>query len=89
MNNIYAMEESALNKYISLYDNAALHEAINKYAGQIDYKTYDVTYHGNVGIIHISGIISRHADMFASFFGLGSERIFKACLIMKKLNQLF
>lgn len=75
MNNIYAMEESALNKYISLYDNAALHEAINKYAGQIDYKTYDVTYHGNVGIIHISGIISRHADMFASFFGLGSAAI--------------
>ena len=69
------MEESALNKYISLYDNAALHEAINKYAGQIDYKTYDVSYHGNVGIIHISGIISRHADMLASFFGIGSAAI--------------
>lgn len=75
MNNVYAMEESALNKYISLYDNAALHEAINKYAGQIDYKTYDVSYHGNVGIIHISGIISRHADMLASFFGIGSAAI--------------
>lgn len=75
MNSIYAMEESALNKYLSIYDNAALHEAINKYAGQVDYKTYDVTYHGNVGIIHISGIISRHADMFASFFGLGSAAI--------------
>lgn len=75
MNNVYAMEESALNKYISLYDNAALHEAINKYAGQVDYKTYDVTYHGNVGIINISGIISRHADMFASFFGIGSAAI--------------
>lgn len=72
---MYAMEESALNKYISLYDNAALHEAINKYAGQVDYKTYDVTYHGNVGIINISGIISRHADMFASFFGIGSAAI--------------
>ena len=34
------MEESALNKYLSIYDNAALHEAINKYAGQVDYKTY-------------------------------------------------
>ena len=75
MNNVYAMEESALNKYISLYDNKGLHEAINKYAGQIDYKTYDVTYHGSVGIIHISGIISRHADMFASFFGMGSAAI--------------
>ena len=75
MNSIYAMEESALNKYISLYDNAALHEAVNKYAGQVDYKTYDVTYHGNVGVIHISGIISRHADMFASFFGIGSAAI--------------
>lgn len=75
MNNIYAMEESSLNKYLSIYDNAALHEAINKYAGQVDYKTYDVTYHGNVGVIHISGIISRHADMFASFFGLGSASI--------------
>lgn len=75
MNNIYAMEESALNKYLSIYDNTALHEAINKYTGQVDYKTYDVTYHGNVGIIHISGIISRHADMFASFFGLGSAAI--------------
>ena len=75
MNSIYAMEESALSKYISLYDNAALHEAINKYAGQVDYKTYDVSYHGNVGIIHISGIISRHADMLASFFGLGSAAI--------------
>ena len=75
MNNIYAMEESALNKYISLYDNVALHEAVNKYAGQVDYKTYDVTYHGNVGIIHISGIISRHADMLASFFGIGSAAI--------------
>lgn len=72
---MYAMEESSLNKYLSIYDNAALHEAINKYAGQVDYKTYDVTYHGNVGIIHISGIISRHADMFASFFGLGSAAI--------------
>ena len=75
LNNIYAMEESALNKYLSIYDNTALHEAINKYTGQIDYKTYDVTYHGNVGIIHISGIISRHADMLASFFGLGSAAI--------------
>ena len=75
MNNIYAMEESSLNKYISLYDNKGLHEAINKYAGQIDYKTYDVTYHGGVGIIHISGIISRHADMLASFLGMGSAAI--------------
>ena len=75
MNSIYAMEESALNKYLSIYDNKGLHEAINKYAGQVDYKTYDVTYHGNVGIIHISGIISRHADMLASFFGLGSAAI--------------
>lgn len=75
MNNVYAMEESALNKYLSIYDNKGLHEAINKYAGQIDYKTYDVTYHGNVGVIHISGIVSRHADMFASFFGLGSAAI--------------
>ena len=75
MNNVYAIEESALNKYLSIYDNKGLYEAINKYAGQIDYKTYDVTYHGGVGIIHISGIISRHADMFASFFGLGSAAI--------------
>lgn len=75
MNNIYAMEESALNKYLSIYDNAALHEAINKYAGRVDYKTYDVTYHGNVGVIHISGIISRHADMLASFLGMGSAAI--------------
>lgn len=75
MNSIYAMEESALNKYISLYDNKGLHEAINKYAGQIDYKTYDASYHGSVGIIHISGIISRHADILASFFGLGSAAI--------------
>ena len=75
LNNIYAIEESALNKYLSIYDNAALHEAINKYAGQTDYKTYDVTYHGNVGVIHISGIISRHTDMLASFFGLGSAAI--------------
>lgn len=75
MNNVYAMEESALNKYLSIYDNASLHEAINKYSGQTDYKTYDVTYHGNVGIIHISGIISRHTDMFAQFFGLGSAAI--------------
>lgn len=75
MNNIYAMEESALNKYLSIYDNAALHEAINKYVGQVDYKTYDVTYHGNVGVIHISGIISRHADMLASFLGMGSAAI--------------
>lgn len=75
MNNIYAMEESSLNKYLSIYDNKGLHEAINKYAGQIDYKTYDASYHGSVGIIHISGIISRHADMFASFFGLGSAAI--------------
>lgn len=75
MNNVYAMEENALNKYISLYDNKGLHEAINKYSGQTDYKTYDVSYHGNVGIIHISGIISRHADMLASFFGLGSAAI--------------
>lgn len=72
---MYAMEESTLNKYLSIYDNTALHEAINKYTGQVDYKTYEVTYHGNVGIIHISGIISRHADMFASFFGLGSAAI--------------
>lgn len=69
------MEESALNKYLSIYDNAALHEAINKYAGQVDYKTYEVTYHGNVGVIHISGIISRHADMLASFLGMGSAAI--------------
>ena len=75
MNSIYAMEESALNKYLSIYDNAALHEAINKYAGQVDYKTYEVTYHGNVGVIHISGIISRHADMLASFLGMGSAAI--------------
>ena len=75
LNNVYAMEESALNKYLSIYDNASLHEAINKYSGQTDYKTYDVTYHGNVGIIHISGIISRHTDMFAQFFGLGSAAI--------------
>ena len=75
MNNIYAMEESSLNKYLSIYDNTALHEAINKYAGQIDYKTYDASYHGNVGIIHISGIISRHADMLASFLGMGSAAI--------------
>lgn len=75
MNSIYAMEESALNKYLSIYDNAALHEAINKYAGQVDYKTYDVTYHGNVGVIHISGIVSRHADMLASFLGMGSAAI--------------
>lgn len=75
MNNIYAMEESALNKYLSIYDNASLHEAINKYSGQTDYKTYDVTYHGCVGIIHISGIISRHADMLAQFFGLGSAAL--------------
>lgn len=75
MNNIYAMEESSLNKYLSIYDNTALHEAINKYAGQIDYKTYDVSYHGNVGVIHISGIISRHADMLASFLGMGSAAI--------------
>lgn len=75
MNNVYAMEESSLNKYLSIYDNKGLHEAINKYAGQVDYKTYDVSYHGNVGIIHISGIVSRHADMLASFFGLGSAAI--------------
>lgn len=75
MNSIYAIEESALNKYLSIYDNKSLHEAINKYAGQIDYKTYDVSYHGSVGIIHISGIISRHADMLASFLGMGSAAI--------------
>lgn len=75
MNNIYAMEESSLNKYLSIYDNAALHEAINKYAGQVDYKTYDVTYHGSVGVISVSGIISRHADMFASFLGMSSAAI--------------
>lgn len=75
MNSIYAMEESSLNKYLSIYDNKGLHEAINKYAGQVDYKTYDVTYHGNVGVIHISGIISRHADMLASFLGMGSVAI--------------
>lgn len=75
MNSIYAMEESALNKYLSIYDNTALHEAINKYAGQVDYKTYEVTYHGGVGVIHISGIISRHADMLASFLGMGSAAI--------------
>lgn len=75
MNNIYAMEESSLNKYLSIYDNKGLYEAINKYAGQIDYNTYDVTYHGGVGVIHVSGIISRHADMFAQFFGLGSAAI--------------
>ena len=75
MSNVYAMEESALNKYLSIYDNAALHEAINKYAGQVDYKTYDASYHGNVGVIHISGIISRHADMLASFLGMGSAAI--------------
>lgn len=75
LNNIYAMEESVLNKYLSIYDNKPLYEAINKYAGQIDYKTYDASYHGNVGVIHISGIISRHADMLASFFGLGSAAI--------------
>ena len=69
------MEESALNKYLSIYDNAALHEAINKYAGQVDYKNYDVTYHGSVGVIHISGIISRHADMLASFLGMGGAAI--------------
>ena len=40
MSNVYAMEESALNKYLSIYDNAALHEAINKYAGQVDYKRH-------------------------------------------------
>ena len=75
MSNVYAMEESALNKYLSIYDNAALHEAINKYAGQVDYKTYDASYHGNVGVIHISGIVSRHADMLASFLGMGSAAI--------------
>lgn len=75
MNNVYAMEESSLNKYLSIYDNKGLHEAINKYAWQVDYKTYEVSYHGGVGIIHISGIISRHADMLASFFGLGSAAI--------------
>ena len=75
MSNVYAMEESALNKYLSIYDNKGLHEAINKYAGQVDYKTYDASYHGNVGVINISGIISRHADMLASFFGLGSAAI--------------
>ena len=72
---MYAMEESSLNKYLSIYDNKGLHEAINKYAWQVDYKTYEVSYHGGVGIIHISGIISRHADMLASFFGLGSAAI--------------
>lgn len=75
MSNVYAMEESTLNKYISLYDNASLHEAINKYSGQTDYKTYDVSYHGGVGVIHISGIISRHTDMLAQFFGLGSASV--------------
>lgn len=75
MNNIYAMEESALNKYLSIYDNQSLHEAINKYAGQVDYNTYDVTYHGGVGVIHVSGIISRNIDMFARFFGLGGAAI--------------
>lgn len=75
LNSIYAMEESALNKYISLYDNASLHEAINKYSGQTDYKTYDASYHGGVGVIHISGIISRHTDMFAQFFGFGSASV--------------
>lgn len=76
MNNIYAMEESSLNKYLSIYDNKGLHEAVNKYAGTVDYSTsYDVRYHGSVGIIHISGIISRHADILASFFGLGSAAI--------------
>lgn len=94
MNNIYAMEESALNKYLSIYDNAALHEAINKYAGQVDYKTYDVTYHGNVGVIHISGIVSRHADMLASFFGLGSAAIeniakdFQSLLDNEEVNSI-
>lgn len=72
---IYAMEESALNKYLSIYDNQSLHEAINKYAGQVDYNTYDVTYHGGVGVIHVSGIISRNIDMFARFFGLGGAAI--------------
>lgn len=75
LNNVYAMEESSLNKYLSIYDNKGLHEAINKYAGQIDYKTYDASYHGGVGVISVSGIISRHTDMFASFFGLGSAAI--------------
>lgn len=75
MNNVYAMEESSLNKYLSIYDNKGLHEAINKYAGQVDYNTYDVTYHGGVGVIHVSGIISRNIDMFARFFGLGGAAI--------------
>lgn len=75
MNNVYAMEESSLNKYLSIYDNKGLYETINKYAGQIDYKTYDASCHGSVGIIHISGIISRHADMLASFLGMGSAAI--------------
>lgn len=94
MNNIYAMEESALNKYLSIYDNKGLYEAINKYAGQIDYKTYDASYHGGVGIIHISGIISRHADMLASFFGLGSAAIeniakdFQSLLDNEEVNSI-
>ena len=75
LNNVYAMEESSLNKYLSIYDNKGLYETINKYAGQIDYKTYDASCHGSVGIIHISGIISRHADMLASFLGMGSAAI--------------
>lgn len=95
MNNIYAMEESSLNKYLSIYDNKGLHEAVNKYAGTVDYSTsYDVRYHGSVGVISVSGIISRHTDMFASFFGLGSAAIeniakdFQSLLDNEEVNSI-
>lgn len=75
MNSIYAMEEESLNKYLSVYDNGFLHEAVNKYSGKIEYNAYDISYHGSAGIIHISGIISRNQDMLANFLGYGSASI--------------
>lgn len=75
MNSIYAMEEESLNKYLSVFDNGFLHEAVNKYSGKVDYNAYDISYHGSAGVINISGIISRNQDMLANFLGYGSASI--------------
>lgn len=76
MSNFYAMEESVYNQYLSLSSNINF-KAVNKYDGERSFKNYNVVYHKNIGVINVSGIISRNTDIFAQFLGYDSVSVEK------------
>lgn len=93
INNIYAMEEESLNKYLSIIDKENITEAVTSYAG-IRGNNPLVEYFGSVALISVSGVITRNLDIMSYLFSSGSasmeelSKVFQACIDNNEIKSI-